>query len=158
MTQNESIKLLQDLLEDLNKGLFQLEHSFSVCQPLLGKDHFNQSDLDSIEAFTSRFARLTDILIKRAYRTLDVYLLEEGGSFLDVLNRAEKRGLIHSLEEIRMLKDIRNMIAHEYAKNDLEEIFRDILKNTPHLISLVRAFDSYCRERWIPASAGMTNS
>lgn len=144
MKESVSQKLLDDLLEDLNKALFQLEHSFSLCKIIQKKESFNQDELDKIEVFTSRFTRLSDILIKRAYRTIDAYLMEEGGTLIDVLNRAEKRGLIHSLEEIRTLKDMRNLIAHEYAKNEIDEIFKNILSYTPILISLVIKLENYC--------------
>ncbi len=146
MTTIESKLLLKNLIEDLEKANYQLEHSLSVCQDVKNKKNYTQDELDKIEALSARFARLTDILFKRAYRTLDAYLLEEGGTFIDVLNRADKRGLINSIDEMRIIKDVRNLIAHEYALSHFDKITADIFLFSPILVLLVKKFNTYCEK------------
>ena len=49
--------------------------------------------------------------------------LKPEGTLLDVISRAEKRGLVERAEELREMKDVRNMIAHDYAGAKAAEIF-----------------------------------
>ena len=44
-------------------------------------------------------------------RSLDRVELKPEGTLLDVVNRAEKRGFVGQSEELREMKDVRNMIA-----------------------------------------------
>jgi len=70
----------------------------------------------------------------------------EGGSLLDVANRAEKRQLIDSIEQLRELKDIRNHIVHEYIDEDLKEIFEEILKATQTLFDMIQRIFNYSQK------------
>ena len=147
MTKNvEAKNILLQVVNDLSSAKKQLEHSLSLCNGIKNKLNYTQEELDKLEALSSRFARLVDIFLKRSYRTLDVYLFEEGGTFLDVLNKAEKRGLLHSLDEIRIIKDIRNLIAHEYAQSHFAKIISDIFLFSPNLLLLVEKFEHYCQK------------
>ena len=72
-----------------------------------------EKQLESAEAFTGRFARSVDLLVNKVLRALDRVELKPEGTLLDVVNRAEKRGLVERAEELREMKDVRNMIARE---------------------------------------------
>ena len=41
------------------------------------------------------------------------------GTLLDVLHWAEKRGLIPAAEAFRVMKEVRNIIAHDYSGAEL---------------------------------------
>jgi hypothetical protein len=79
--------------------------------------------LESVEAFSSRFARTVDLLVNKALRSLDRVELKSEGTLLDVVNRAEKRGFVARAGELREMKDVRNIIAHDYAGAKAAEIF-----------------------------------
>lgn len=85
-------------------------------------DDLSPEALEKIEAFTSRFARVVDLLIHRVLRSIDFYELQEPGTLLDVANRAEGRGLIVSVDWLREMKDARNRIAHDYTGERLPEL------------------------------------
>lgn len=78
--------------------------------------------LEKVEALTSRFARVVDLLIHRVLRSIDFYELQEPGSLLDVANRAERRGLVISVDWLREMKDVRNRISHDYSGGRLPEL------------------------------------
>ncbi|MBJ7396585.1 MAG: hypothetical protein JHC76_11120 [Akkermansiaceae bacterium] len=59
---------------------------------------------------------------KRVLRAIDAYEMYEPGTLLDVANRAEKRGVIESVDWLRELKDTRNRISHDYAGDLLPEV------------------------------------
>ncbi len=72
--------------------------------------------------------------------------MEYGGTIIDVVNRAHKRNLFESVDEIREIKDIRNEIAHEYIQNDLCGIFNDVLRLTPKVSKLLENIKRYCEK------------
>ena len=56
---------------------------------------------------------------------------------LDVLARAEKRGLIESVDRFRLIREVRNEIAHEYLLDDLGELFERVKEYTPELLKAI---------------------
>ena len=91
-----------------------------------------------MEAFTSRFSRSVDLLVNKVLRSLDRVELRPDGTLLDVVHRAEKRGFVEQSEDLREMKDVRNMIAHDYAGEELPEIFSYCREQKP-------VFDSICQ-------------
>ena len=49
-----------------------------------------------MENLTSRFSRTIDLIVNKVFRSIDYVELEDSGTLIDVVNRAEKRELIHS--------------------------------------------------------------
>ncbi len=106
----------------------------------------SEEDWDQLEALSGRFARLADLVIHKLFRALDRHEFEATGSLLDAANRAVKRGLTGSVDELRELKDLRNEIVHEYAVEDLPALYAEIYRATPELISLVGRIREYLKE------------
>ncbi len=100
-------------------------------------------ELEKVEAFTSRFARLVDLLVHRVLRAIDRYELNEPGTLLDVANRAEQRELIGSVDWLRELKDVRNRIAHDYAGHRLPELLNFCRSQLPELLAVCNRVDGY---------------
>jgi len=146
MTQKEYLSYLFSALDDLNKSAQWLRRSYVKCEKLDVKPFYSEDECDLLENLTSRFARTTDILVQKVYRAIDKVEFEEQGTFIDVLNRAHKRGLIESVEEIRRLKELRNNIAHEYKMLDLAPLFHDVLSHSPRLFELISQANEYCQK------------
>ena len=49
---------------------------------------------------------------------------------------AESPLLFDDINMLRIMKDIRNTIAHEYIEDDLVEIFKEVLQYTEELIHI----------------------
>lgn len=135
---------LRKCLDALDAASEWLERSFGQCRGGLGAKPYPPERFDAFETLTSRFARTADVLIHKVYRALDSLDMEQGGTVLDVVNRAHKRGLLDSVERLREMKDVRNEIAHEYAQDSLEELFADVLALPPELLSLTARVREYC--------------
>ncbi len=145
MTQKEHAQLLAAALEDLQKATKWLERSYQKCQPIAGKKSLTDDDLDKMENLTSRFARATDLLIQKVYRTVDIVEFESNGTLIDVINRSHKRNLFESVEDIRSIKDLRNEISHDYAHMaNLSAIFKRVVEKTPALFALIDRALQYC--------------
>lgn len=145
MKQVDHLLYLQETLAQLDDALHWLHRSYGQCGQIGLKAQYSEPEFDKFEALTSRFARVSDILVQKVYRSIDVVEFESGGTMIDVVNRAEKRGLVDSVDDVRVIRDLRNSIAHEYLKESLVEIFQDTLKLTPKLITLVERARVYCR-------------
>jgi len=144
---------LEETLEQMQKASAWLQRSRRLCQDLTAQTELEESDWDKLETLSGRFARLCDLIIHKVFRALDRYELEPPGTLLDVLNRAERRRLIDSVDDMRALKDLRNEIAHEYAEDDLRRLHEEIMRGCPRLLDVVRRIDEYAA-RLLPKPPG----
>ena len=141
-----SVENLLACKEQLQGGLKWLERSHSQCSSIALDGKFSDDDFDKLENLTSRFARVTDLLINKVYRAIDRVELKQPGSLIDTINSAEKKKLIDSVDQARTLKDIRNEIAHEYILEDQKLLFNEVMAQTIELIKLSRKAISYSEQ------------
>lgn len=127
---------LQQCKQQLEGALKWLERSYSQCKAIESKKTFSDEEFDKLENLTSRFARVTDLLINKMYRAIDLVELKQPGSLIDTINNAEKNKLIGSIGQARTLKDIRNEIAHEYILEDQKMLFDEVMLETANLLQL----------------------
>jgi len=144
MTTNESIGVLKENILILQDALYWLNRSYNFCSKIDIESNLSEEDFDKMETLSGRFARVSDIIQQKIFRSIDQVELEDKGTLLDSIKRAHKKGLVESVEEIREIRDIRNQIVHEYVKDDLQEIFKDILDFTPQLLDICHKTISYC--------------
>jgi uncharacterized protein YutE (UPF0331/DUF86 family) len=124
MKRDQARQLLAQALAELSQARNHLDYSFAQVAPLPPDlAVVTAAQLESVEAFCSRFARTVDLLVNKTLRCLDRVELKPEGTLLDVVNRAEKRGFINHASELREMKDVRNIIAHDYAGARIAEIF-----------------------------------
>jgi hypothetical protein len=129
---------LQNSFEKVTKAAGHLRRSMDrIERSSINWEWPSEEELVLLEAFSARFARLSDILLKKIFRLLDEMEQTEEGTLIDVANRAEKRGLIDSANEFRSMRKLRNEITHEYAVTELPEIARQLLAFTPSLLESV---------------------
>lgn len=144
MKQEHSRELLAAALAELSSARRHLDYSFQQVAPLPENlDGVDEHQLESIEAFSSRFARTVDLVVNKVLRTLDRVELLPQGTLLDVVNRAEKRGFITRAGDLREMKDVRNIIAHDYAGTKMAEIFVYCREKKPILDALCAAVAAY---------------
>jgi len=146
----KQLELLQQELELLRSAAEILDYSYNSCLEIGVKRDYSYAEQDRIEAFTSRFARMSDLLIQRVFRLLDEIDLETAGTVRDRIDRAEKKGLIESADAFIEVRILRNDIAHEYLPEALREIFKKALSFTPTLLDAVGRVAAYC-QRYIPS-------
>jgi len=125
-------KLNRDF-ELLKKQLSWLEISYNECSAIGIKEEYSVDEFGKFETLCSRYSRSIDFLIRKVFRTLDEYEFENQGTLVDVVNNAHKRGLFESVDELRVMKDVRNTIVHEYIEEDLADVFEEVLTYTQKL-------------------------
>ena len=135
-------KLLSDEIL-LQKQLAWIKISFKECSDIGIKEDYSIDEFGKFETLCSRYSRGIDFLIRKIFRTLDEYEFENQGTLVDVVNNAHKRGLFEDIDELRIMKDIRNTIAHEYIEDELVDVFSEVLKYTSKLINIIETTLKY---------------
>jgi hypothetical protein len=134
-----SILILQNQHQEwLEKALNHLR--YSVCKltnqiPVVAV--MDEETLEAWEGLVSRFARASDIFFSKVLRTK----VEEAdpafrGSFIDMLNMAEKLGYIEDLEAWKAIRELRNTTVHEYAGESINEDLLKILQLSSLLLAV----------------------
>src|SRR5436305_826156 len=104
-----------------------LRESVEVCAPLIDHLPYSRQDLREFEAVTARFSRLSDLLLQKVLRYIGVVEVNDPGTIIDIMNRAEKQGVALA-KDLSDIRELRNEIAHEYATRDIHEITQDVLR------------------------------
>jgi len=103
----EKLALLEDALRVLEKATEHLGYSMDRVQALQDKSQWTLEELELVPQ----------------------------GSLLDRIERAEKRGWIAAPDLVR-IRELRNLIAHEYVEDKLHELHLAVLEIAPLLIEL----------------------
>jgi predicted nucleotidyltransferase/uncharacterized protein YutE (UPF0331/DUF86 family) len=146
MSSSVSLDVLKSNLENLSSSLSWLRRSYDTCLPIGTGHYYTFAEFDHFENLTSRYARTVDLLINKVLRSIDAVELIDSGSIIDVVNRAEKRGLIESVSELRNLKDLRNEIAHEYETEDIKKFFSLVLEAATKVFDIAEQVQKYCEK------------
>ena len=123
----------------LTKQRDWLAYSLQECQAIGIRPTYTIDEFGLFETLCSRYARGVDFLIRKVFRTIDAYEFENQGTLIDTVNNAEKRGLISDIETLRIMKDIRNTLVHEYIEEALSEVFDEVLEYTEVLLEIMDA-------------------
>lgn len=139
-------KLKQDYLL-LKKQLSWLQLSADECRMIQIKETYTIEEFGKFEILCSRYSRGIDFLIRKIFRTIDEFEFENQGTLVDVVNNAHKRGLFEDIEELRIMKDVRNTIVHEYIEDDLAEVFDEVLIYSQKLIGIIQNTLDYIQRK-----------
>jgi len=141
-------QLLAEQIQALISAAGILRSSHEKCQIMGAGPGLNNEQMESFEALTARFARLSDMIIQQIFRSIDVLDLEDSGTVRDRINRAEKKRLIGSAEDFVQIRMLRNEIAHEYKTETILDIFERVLMLTPPLLQAVENIKRYVGEHY----------
>ena len=139
----DKLLLLQEELRDLENAATHLRFSISRTQELLNRQDWQPEELERLESLASRFARLSDLLMQRVMRLIDDLELTATGTLLDRIHRAEKRGWVDDPLKLVRIRELRNLIAHEYAADKMAEIYATVAVLAPELLAVVPKVTAY---------------
>lgn len=138
------LKLLKENIAALNLSADWVKYSYEQCAPIGIKKQYSKDEFDKFENLTSRYARTTDMLVNKVLRNIDTVESEDIGTIIDIMNRAEKRGIVESADSLHAVKDLRNNIVHEYKIKKITKFFADVLNYAPTLLELIAKVNEYC--------------
>jgi len=123
---NESLK---QTFETIALHLKRMEFAKSKVGPFIpiNRDNYytmNDETIGFLDQYIFRFSKLQDTMGVRLFPLTLEALAEpmNDKAFIDILNRLEKLGIIHSTFDWIQLRKIRNDIAHEYPSSLIERI------------------------------------
>jgi hypothetical protein len=131
---NQDKELVEQQILELSKASDVLQYSLKKCSLIELSENLNPLNLESFEALTGRFARLSDIFIQKSLRLLDRLNLEDTGTVRDRINRAEKNGMIENADDFVEIRLLRNEISHVYQEKTWLQINRNVLELAPVLL------------------------
>lgn len=67
-------------------------------------------------------------------------------TLLDRIHRAEKRGWVESAARLVRIRELRNLVAHEYAADKMMDIYAAITDLSPELLDVVPKVLAYAHE------------
>ena len=128
--------LEQKIRDDLSSARKHLEYSHAKALKIDLDAELGEDELETLESFSSRFARYSDLVISKYLRFLarrqDPAFR---GSVIDVLNLGEKYGWISDQEAWRRIRELRNVAAHEYESEDYKKLYKELIRLCAHLLS-----------------------
>jgi len=96
-----------------------------------------------LDAFVARFGRTQDSIGEKLLPRWLNALAESAGSQIEVLDRAERLGVLESTEEWIAVRRLRNLLIHEYV-NDPRQ-FAQTIREALHAVTML--VDTYNRIR-----------
>ena len=133
----------------LEKQLFWIGLSLKECSQIGIKNNYSIEEFGKFETLCGRYSRGIDFLVRKIFRSLDEYEFENQGTLIDVVNNAHKRRLFDKIDTFRIMKDVRNTIAHEYIAEDLVEVFEEVLHYSNQLAEIIKTTLRYIDEKCV---------
>lgn len=131
-------------------ALKQFEYSMNTCSSFNLEFEFSETDLEKMEAYTARFARLLDIYTQKILKTIDVLEGYGIGSLRDILNRSAKSGIIRNEIDVLHWRILRNEIAHDYIPSEQRRIFFEVKQISTQLMESIKISENYVfQAKWL---------
>ena len=137
MSLTNVVQYLADTFKQAEEAAGHLNISFERCKPFINNHQYTEVELIELEALTARFARLSDLLIQKIFKTIDQLDANTPGTVRDRILQAEKKGLITDSGTLMEIRNVRNTIALEYESIDLKEMILFIFRHTLLLIEIL---------------------
>ena len=133
-------------IKSLEKSMDALSYSYDKCGDIGEKREYSLEEQEKFEALTSRFARTSDILTQKVFKTLFILIHENVKTIIDAANLLEKLEIIERADDLLNIRELRNQIAHEYQETELNSLFMDVLKYVPELEKIIDGLKKYVKE------------
>ena len=131
----------------LKQALPSFERSLVKCRDIDFLPPISFEPEEALDSLSSKFSRVSDIYTQKVIKTLLFLLREDAPTFLDRMNLCEKLCVIPSAEELIAIRDLRNIIAHEYLSENLVEIYREIIQLSNNLTKSIALTENFLREK-----------
>jgi len=143
--------MIEELKKDFDRldlAVEMLKYSLQQCLKIGMKTDYSLEELDKFESLTSRFARTGDIYTQKIMKGIIMILREEANTFIDRANLFEKLE-ISSAEDLKLIRDLRNEISHEYKTDDITEIFESVIEYSGKLMEIIERTKRFVEKLYI---------
>lgn len=112
---------IEKYLNECKKHSIRIEKAYNKVKnifPLSAKkyENLNDEEIEAIDQYLFRFAKLQDTIGEKLFKLIVSEYVEdiEQLTFIDILNKLEKIGIIDNVNDWKILRKIRNDISHQY--------------------------------------------
>jgi uncharacterized protein YutE (UPF0331/DUF86 family) len=140
------LEVLRENINKINLSAGWVRKSYDQARTIKLDNNYTPDEFETLEVLASRYTRTTDMLVNKVLRSIDTLESEDIGTIIDIMNRAEKRGIVKSAELLHTIKDLRNSIVHEYQIDEIAKFFGDIVKFSPVLLEIIKNVNEYCNK------------
>jgi predicted nucleotidyltransferase len=149
---NDKIIRVNKYLNECDKHTLRINKSFSKVKhifPLSGSGYesLNDEEIAMIDQYLFRFSKLQDTMGEKLFRLIIEDFVEniDTLSFIDILNRLEKIGIIKNTNLWKKLRGLRNDISRQYddEPNEMAESINNIFAQKDILIEIYHNVKSY---------------
>lgn len=154
MNSNKLQSLLVFHWNMLKQSLPSFQRSLEKCRAVDLSQPISFESEESLDALSSKYARVSDIHTQKVIKTLLLLLREEAPTFLDRMHLCEKLCIIPDADEMISIRDLRNVIAHEYLNDNLIEIYREILSLSVNLLQSIDQTEKFLIEKGFLSCVG----
>ena len=143
---------IQKYINECRKHRVRINEAFEEIKnifPLSGKKYLNltSNEIKNIDQYLFRFSKMQDTIGEKLFRLIVEDFVEniDSMTFIDILNRLEKVGIIQSSAEWNTLRKARNNIAHQYDddENEMAEAINNIFAQKDVLLSIFNNIEQY---------------
>lgn len=128
--------------EILSRALPSFVRSIDKCRTFDLNSAIPFEAEESFDALTSKFSRVSDIFTQKVLKSFVMLTREDAPTFLDRMHLCEKLGVIPDADELVTIRDLRNLIAHEYLADNLLDIYRECLELSGKLLDAIQLANS----------------
>lgn len=143
MPVKNTLEYLKENFKQAEEAANHLSVSVERCKNFINNSEFTEEQLIEVEALTGRFARVSDLLIQKIFKTIDRLDGMTPHTVRDRIVQAEKKGLIGNANTFLQIRDVRNTIAHEYEDNEVREIIDFVFNHSSFLIKSLEKAKEY---------------
>ncbi len=112
MPVKKTLQYLEENFKQAEEAANHLNISVERCKNFINNNEFEEEQLIELEALTARFARVSDLLIQKIFKTIDKLDANTPGTVRDRIKQAEKSGIIKDADTLLEIRNVRNTIAH----------------------------------------------
>jgi hypothetical protein len=143
---------LSEVLKTANVHLLRLEKAKEEINSLGDLEKLDLTEwetLKTIDTFVFRFIKLQDYLGNKVFKEFLKAIGEytEGMSFIDVLDKLEKLGIVDNAEDWLKIRELRNRLTHEYPEEETKRDLKLALKYSNLLKQTLANIESYLLQR-----------
>lgn len=133
-------------LDNASKAAIHLKNSLTRYDKLnLDVESLTDKELEILEALSSRFERLADIILHKLLRSIDELDQEYSPSVRHILLKSDKKGIISGYQYFLKIRELRNLIAHDYSGNRIIEIVANVKTLSEVLFKDLNSIESYAQ-------------
>ena len=131
-------KIVMEFQAKLKKAISHFEYSLNKVESLpTAINLLDEESLETWESFSARFSRVVDIFLTK-YLRAKVLKDDPGftGTLRDFVNQGEKLELVDNARTWMEIRELRNIVAHEYTEEETERFLKNLLENSKYLLTL----------------------